>query len=184
MLNIDQTEPAWYCFTALPKKEHQAALILQREAAIETFCPRIAYDKSTKRGKVRFVECLFPGYLFAFTDLRTDYRRIRATLGIRDVVAFGGQIPPVPNAFIDDLRSRMHEENLHAVPAPVLKVGQTVTVTEGPFRNWQAVISGELDGQQRIRLLLDFLGRQIEIKMHYDKVILPDAAPKRKVWEG
>lgn len=183
MPDLSATEPGWFCFKALPKKEHLAAELLRREAGLEVFCPRLAYHKKTRRGKVRFVEPLFPGYVFLNVDLQTEYRRIRATQGIRDVVAFGPRVPPVPPAFIEQLRTRLDEENLREVPDPALAPGKEVVITEGPFRDWKAVITGEVDARQRVALLLDFLGRQLEVKVATRDLLIPQESPKERVWE-
>jgi transcriptional antiterminator RfaH len=184
MPDLTRSEPGWYCFKALPKKEHIAADLLRREAALETLCPRIAYMKKTRRGKVRFVEPLFPGYVFVKADLREAYRRIRATAGIRDVVAFGERLPRIPEGFIEELRARLDNENLRALPEPVVRPGQEVTILEGPFKQWNAIVSGELDARQRVALLLDFLGRQMEIRIPVSDVLVDTENPKGRVWEA
>jgi transcriptional antiterminator RfaH len=183
MPDITQAEPGWYCFKALPKKEHIAARLLVHYPGIETLCPRISYTRKTRRGKVRFVECLFPGYVFIRTDLKQQYRLIRATQGIRDVVAYGDRVPVIPDAFIEDLRQRLDEENHKPIPEPALKPGQEVVITEGPFRDWKAIVTGELDARQRVALLLDFLGRQMELKVEAKDLLVEGETPKKKVWE-
>ncbi|MGC9450690.1 MAG: transcription termination/antitermination protein NusG [Oceanipulchritudo sp.] len=183
MPDLTKTEAGWYCFKALPKKEHIAASLLNQVEGLEALCPRISYMKKTRRGKVRFVECLFPGYVFVHGDLQEKYRLVRSTQGIRDVVSFGERVPRIPDVFIDDLKRRLDEENVAPIPEPALKRGQEVTITEGPFRDWRAVVSGELDARQRVALLLDFLGRQMEIKVPVKDLISEEKPPKGRVWD-
>jgi len=183
MPDITKAEPGWFCFKALPKKEHIASELIRHDLSLETLCPRITYPKKTRRGKVNFTEPLFPGYVFVCADLIEHYRHIRSIQGVRDIVAFGTRLPRLPEAFIEDLKTRLDEENRKVLPDPVLKPGQSVTITEGPFKDWQAVISGELDSRQRVALLLDFLGRQMELKVPASDVLLDREQPGRKVWE-
>ena len=183
MPDFTKAQPGWYCFKALPKKEHIAARLLQQRDGLPAICPRIAYFKKTKRGKVRFVECLFPGYLFVRADLTEHYRLIRATQGIRDVVSFGDRLPRLPEAFIEDLKARLDAENVRPIPDPIIRAGQEVTIAEGPFRDWKAVVSGEMDATQRVALLLDFLGRQLEIRLPAKDVIVESEKPGKRVWE-
>ena len=180
---IANTEPGWYCLKALPKKEHIAALSLAREMQMECFCPRIRYEKKTRRGKVHFIECLFPGYVFVHTDLRVTYRQMRSIRGIRDVVAFGDRVPRIPDGFMEALRTGLDEEALKEVPSPVLTPGREVVIVEGPFKDLNAVISGQLDGQQRVAVLLEFLGRQMEIKIPASNVLLQDDNPRQRAME-
>ncbi len=183
MLDLGQLQPGWYCFKALPKKEHIAARLLGSVEGIEVFCPRLAYEKKTRRGKVRFVECLFPGYLFIHADIAQRYRHIRSTQGIRDIVAFGSRVPVIEDAFIEELRLRIGRDLPKELPDPVIQAGQSVTITEGPFKDLQAVVTGELDGRQRVALLLDFLGRQMEVKVPVKDVIPEKRQPKQELWE-
>ena len=73
------TEPTqepreWFCLRTQTKREHIAAAILSRMSALEVFCPRISQVKRTRTGKKRFVEAMFPGYIFAKFHYPTHYR--------------------------------------------------------------------------------------------------------------
>lgn len=180
---VDSPE-GWYCFAALPKKEHIAAQLLRAERGMDVLCPRVSYLKLTKRGKVKFTEPLFPGYLFIKTDLVNEYRIIQSTQGIRCLVTYGERAPLVPESFIEALRARLDAENVKALPQPVLKDGQTVKIAEGPFRNWEAVVRGEVGPRDRVTLLLDFLGRQMAVRVPVESVIVETDKPRNRVWES
>lgn len=180
MPSIQNSEPGWYCFKALPKREHIAALSLSRELELQCFCPRIKYEKKTKRGPVHFVECLFPGYVFVNTNLQETYRRILATRGIRDVVAFGDRVPRVPNSLIDTIKAQLDETDLKEIPAPVLSPGKEVSIIEGAFKDLNAVISGQLDSRQRIAVLLNFLGREMEVTLPASSLFVEIDNPRQK----
>src|SRR5690606_14272011 len=70
----DPTKPAWYCARTQPKREHIAAQQLRELEGIEVFCPRIRYRKATRRGKVWWIEPLFPGYILV-RFIRADMER-------------------------------------------------------------------------------------------------------------
>lgn len=180
MPDFRNAQPGWYCFQAIPKKEHLAARLLSVEPGLSAFCPRIAFYRKTRRGRVRFVECLFPGYLFVHGDMRVSYRLVRSTAGVREVVCFGDRVPVLPEAFIEELRSRVGPEEIALpVPEPVLRAGMEVTITEGPFRDWNAVVEGEVDARQRVALLLDFLGRRMEVRLPVSDLMAREAQPRR-----
>lgn len=107
MPDLSNADEAWYCFQALTKREHIAAELIRAELQLPVFCPRISYNKATRRGKVRFVEPLFPGYLFLKGDLREHFRRISAVQGVRRLVSYGDRVPKVPESFIAELKSRI-----------------------------------------------------------------------------
>jgi transcriptional antiterminator RfaH len=182
MPDLNDSELAWYCFQAQPKREHVAARILALECAVEAFCPRIAYNKLTRRGKVRFVEPLFPGYLFVHAELRLVYRQIMATKGVRRLVSYGEQVPRVPACFISELRAQLAAEDCVDVPEPELTPGARVRIIEGPFRDWEAVVAGLVPARDRVRLLLEFLGQQLPVELRTSQVHQEISNPKASAW--
>ena len=93
--------PAWYVVHARPKCEHLAAALMRELPGVESYCPRIRFQRSTRRGKVWFVEALFPGYLFVRFDPELSLRAVRHAQHVIRVVEFGGRLCAVPDAVID-----------------------------------------------------------------------------------
>lgn len=185
MPELISTEPAWYCFQALTKKEHIAASLLRTRLQIEVFCPRITYQKRTRRGKVWFTDPLFPGYLFIKTDLSIYYRQILATNGIKFLVTYGNRVPVIPEKFIFELRARLPDNESREIPEPEIKDGTPVVLAEGPFAHWPAIVRGRVNARNRVKLLLDFLGRQMEVEVSAASLMLQsdEGPPRHKVWE-
>jgi transcriptional antiterminator RfaH len=52
-----------------------------------------------------------------------------------------------------------------------LKIGQPVHIIEGPFRGLEVVITQVLPARERIRVLVDFLGRSLEMEVPEAKVL-------------
>jgi transcriptional antiterminator RfaH len=171
MPNLYDCELGWYALKASPKKEHLAAQLLGRTMEMEAFCPRLRYTKRTKRGPVKFVEALFPGYLFVRTELKDNYRRIMATGGVTGLVRYGENVPAVPDAFIEQLRERL-DGDIQEEPEVVLEPGQAVTIVEGPFKDWNAVVSGLVPARDRVAILLDFLGQTLELKVTPESLMI------------
>jgi transcriptional antiterminator RfaH len=170
-------EARWYCLRSQTKKEHLAAAQIRSRVGIEVFAPRITYSKKTKRGKVRFTEALFPGYLFCFCPIEEHLRHLMAIPGVLTIVRYGDRIPPIPAEFIQELKSRIPSEN-HEAPDPVIEVGAPVTIVEGPFKDLQAVVTQVLGARDRVRILLEFLGRQAEVEVSTHAVFREDRRPK------
>ena len=81
-------DPGWFCVRTQTKREHIAAGHLRELEAVEVFCPRLRYRKATRRGKIWWVEPLFPGYLLAKFNLAEMERAVTFCQGVRGLVRF------------------------------------------------------------------------------------------------
>jgi transcriptional antiterminator RfaH len=138
---VRDTKTEWFCVRSKPKAEHIAAKHLE-EAAFEVFLPRIRFQRLTRRGRVWFTEALFPGYLFSRFDRGLSFRQVCATNGVTTVVI-----------------------------APGLEPGDEVTIAAGPFQGLLAVVNQVMPAPQRVRVLLEFLGRQTSVEVSSETVI-------------
>ena len=156
--------PAWFCLKAQPKREHLAAAGLRREMGIACFSPRLRFRKMTQRGSVWFVEAMFPAYLFAHFVYADQHRRILHSPSIRGIVQFGEQVATVAAEAIASMQQYTGEEEIVTVD-PEIEVGQTVQIAEGPFQGLHALVTRILPAKERIRVLLEFLGRSVETEL-------------------
>ena len=150
--------PAWYCVRTQPKHEHISAATLTRHLGLEVFHPRLRLERATRRGVVRVVEPLFPCYLFVRCSLGERLDEIRYINGISSLVHFGGKIPVVPEAVIDELKQCFEADEPIAVEDH-LYPGADVTVAEGAFQGFSGIVVRLLPARQRVQILLEFLGR-------------------------
>ena len=97
----DRGTVRWYCVQTRPKSEHIAAAGLARFDGVEAYCPRIRYQKVTRRGKVWFREALFPNYIFARFDAEESLRAVSSSQAVVRVVGFGDVLGEVPAAVLD-----------------------------------------------------------------------------------
>ncbi len=160
--NLSMTEPQseWYCFQAQPKREHIAAEILRQEIRCKVFCPRISYFKATKRGKIRWVEPLFPGYIFVYCMRELHQRQILATTGIARIVAFGDHVPVISDTIIASMEQELANAQAD-LDRDVIVENQEVIIADGPFRNMRAMVLGKIPARDRVKILIDFLGRKV-----------------------
>ena len=152
---------AWYCVRSKVKQEHVAAGSLRQLPEVDVFAPRLRFRRKTRRGPVWFVEALFPGYLFARFNWATQVRAVQYARGVLGVVHFGVKPAIVPEAIVDDLRQTMDGHELRVI-ARELAVGDEVQVTVGPLAGLQVVVQQLLPARERVKVLLDFLGRRVE----------------------
>jgi transcriptional antiterminator RfaH len=166
-------DPVWFCLKTQPKREHLAATALRRQFGVECFSPRLRFRRMTQRGPVWFVEAMFPGYLFAKFVYSEQHRAVEGSHGIRGIVHFGVHLAMLPENIVSGLRSRVGEEEVVTVDSS-LKVGQSVEIVEGPFRGLEALVTRLLPARERIRVLLEFLGRPLEMEISTTQVLSPE----------
>jgi len=162
--------PVWFCLKAEPKREHLAAAALRRRFAIECLSPRLRFRKLTQRGPIWFVEAMFPGYLFAKFVYSTQHRAVESSHGVRGIVRFGERLATLPEHTVMALQSKAGAEELVTIDSSP-KIGQPVHIVEGPFQGFEVVVTQVLPAKERVRVLLDFLGRSLEMEVPTGKVL-------------
>ena len=157
-------KPFWFCLKAQPKREHLAATALRRQFHIECFSPRLRFRRMTRRGPVWFVEAMFPGYLFAKFVYGEQHRAVESSHGIRGIVHFGDRLATLSDDIMAALQSRVGAEEVVTVDSSI-KIGQPVQITEGAFQGLEGVVTHLLPAKERVRVLLEFLGRSLEMEI-------------------
>ena len=163
-------EAYWFCLRTQPKHEHVAAAVLRRQFDVPCFAPRLRFRKATRRGAVWFVEAMFPGYLFAEFVYKQKHRIVEHASGIQGVVHFGNNLALVDSGTISTLQSKAGEEETVTID-PEIQVGQPVTIAEPPFSGLEAVVTRVLPAKERVKVLLEFLGRPVETEVATHKVL-------------
>ena len=170
--------PEWFCVRTQTKREHIAANHLRELEGVEVFCPRLRYRKATRRGKIWWVEPLFPGYLLARFDMAEMERAVTFCQGVRGLVRFGSKIPPVPESFVQALRKEVHDrsdsddEEMFSV-APVIQAGDEVEIAHGPLQGMQGTIVSVAPAAERVKVLLEFLGQPQAVDVDLFSILLP-----------
>ena len=177
----------WYGVRTQTKREHIAAQHLRTLEEVEVFCPRLRYRKATRRGKVWWIEPMFPGYILARFNLEEMERAVTFTQGVRGLVRFGGEIPSIPTSFVEIIR---RETLAHSSPdddpecitlTPELLAGDEIEVANGPLQGMQGTVIQILPAAERVKILLEFLGRPNIVEIDLFSLLLPrKPVPKSK----
>ncbi len=171
------SQPAWFCVRAQTKREHIAAEHLRALEGIEVFCPRIRYRKATRRGKIWWLEPLFPGYVLAKFGLAEMERAVTFCQGVRGLVRFGNGIPAVPAAFVEGLkhevRSRLATDEGVFTVSPTIEIGDEVEIAVGPLRGMKGTIITVPSASERVKILIEFLGQPQAIDVDLFSILLP-----------
>jgi transcriptional antiterminator RfaH len=166
----NEADSAWYCLYSRRKQEHVAAAHVTLLGSIPVFCPRIRFRRQTRGGAtVMVTEALFPGYFFARFCLEI-LPLVRSAHGVSSIVRFGDWYPVIEDNVIEQLRDETGGNTITEV-VPEFAPGDSVRLTEGPLAGLEAVITQVLPGKERIRLLLEFLGRETVTEARTNQVI-------------
>ena len=158
----------WYLVQCKPKDSFRAEMHLQNQG-FECFHPTLPIKRKI-RGKIKtIIEPLFPFYLFMLLSNTQNWSSIRSTRGVSRIVRFKESFAVVSHELIDGLRLQCNK--LHGIlPESLYKVGQKVRVTDGCFKDIEAIITAT-KGEERVILLLNLLGRSQELEMPVDMVV-------------
>jgi len=114
---------------------------------------------------------LFPGYLFLNYDLEEQgWARLHRIPQLLGLVAFGGEVPPVPDEVIDELAQRVRAINGTGGLWTRFRSGDRVRVALGPTESLAEVIEETKSPQSRVRVLMEFLGRLVEARVRWQDV--------------
>lgn len=156
---------SWYAMRSKPNKESFLAGQLE-SYGIEVFFPRIRITPVNPRS--RKVRPFFPNYLFVHVDLdEVNVSTLRWMPGASGLVSFDGDPAAVPDPLIAAIERQLDLLNVASRQLTHdLKSGDQVTVVDGPFAGYEAIFDARLSGQDRVRVLLNFLqARQVPVEL-------------------
>jgi transcriptional antiterminator RfaH len=154
----------WYVLQTKPNACDIASANLERQGYL-AFMPLQRITRRTRKGLQKRLRPLFPGYLFlSGHESGINWRAIGNTRGVRRVLTVAnGQPAELPENFVNDL-SRMMDENGIIKASATFGAGDSVRIVNGPMAGWIANVL-ELNDVDRIRLLLDVMGRKVPFEV-------------------
>ena len=157
----------WYVARTRPLAEYTTRDNLQA-AGVEVFLP------CTPMRPNRWGHSdapMFPGYLFLKYDFEVrgwdPLHRIPHPVRL---VAFDGVSPPLPHEVIDELAQRVEAYNGRGGLWTRFSPGQKVRVTSGPVESLAEVVEEAKSPRDRVKVLMEFLGRVVEAKVPWHDV--------------
>ena len=162
-------EKAWFCVRSQPKHEHIAAANLNQMPGIEVFNPRLQCRKITRRGPVRFVESLFPNYLFVrFAPAMLE--DIKYAGGVSYIVHFGDRYPTIPEGVMKELKENFDQRESQLF-LEVPEEGEEVMITDKALYGLQGIVLRVLPAKERVQVLLEMLGRTATVELNLKSVV-------------
>jgi transcription antitermination factor NusG len=122
----------------------------------EAFLPTVTRWSRWKDRKKKIDWPLFPGYCFARFDPEERLPILKCT-GVVNIVAFNGEIAPIPEHEIEGIR-RLLDSNLQYDPCPFIREGMVVEVVSWPLKGVIGRIVRK-GAHARLVLAVDLIGR-------------------------
>jgi len=156
------------------RQEETAVTNLERQN-YRCYMPMIHLEKIRRGKSVIVEEPMFPSYVFVQLENSENgkgisdgsgkgqsWTPIRSTLGVRDLVRFGGQSPKVDPDLIAALLER--EQLQQTTPQALFAAGDKVVVTEGAFAGLEAIYQ-TADAECRSMILLNLLNKPVQMRI-------------------
>jgi len=148
----------WLTLYTKPRQERKVAAALTGRG-IETYFP--VMDEYSTHSRRLEPSPFFPCYLFARVDLSAcSFAQLQWTPGLRSIVRFSGKMALISDSDIAHIRQRLNDLQGSMDPMGCgFTQGDRVRIVTGPLQDLEAVFDRPLSKRQRVRILLDFLGR-------------------------
>lgn len=144
-----------WCLVRTKGRQENWAAQNCKQQDMETFLPRYIEPGS---GVPR---ALFPGYLFVRPN--DQWKKLRNTYGVIDIVMMGGNPDWVPKAIMKALRANVDKDGIVTLPRQRKpQKGEAVEIKIGAWQGFTGLYDG-LNPEGRIRVLLKFMGREVAL---------------------
>ena len=167
-MTVHDSGTAWFLAQLRPNCGQIAERNLTRQG-FRTFLP---LEQGTARRSGRFVDALmplFPGYIFvAVQKSAGQWRTINSTYGVTRLISFGQQPAPVPLDIVSQLMLRCDAAG-KLLPPRLLKPGDQVRVTAGPFAQFVAEIE-TIAPDRRVWVLMEIMGGQTRVAVKASQI--------------
>jgi transcription antitermination factor NusG len=152
----------WYVINTRPKKEFQVERLLE-EGGFDVYNP-----KYKQEGTIR---PFFTGYEFVLFDFPEQYRLIKYTRGVKNLVGNEDGPIPISDTIIHEIKAReidgfIELEKYGREPS----VGDEIQVMEGPLKGLKGLFKKELSGKDRAMILLNYVSYQGQLIIEKKKI--------------
>ncbi len=140
-----------------------------QQGSIDVLAPKLRLRKFKEGKFVYVVEPMFPGYIFVKFHAIDEFHLVKYTRGVKNIIHFGGRIIPVQEELIEYIKSKL-EDGVATVQKRQFEKGERIIIKDGPFKNMSGMFEQELEGKERVAILLD--GIQYSARMEIDRDLI------------
>ena len=154
----------WYVVNTKPHSEFKVINYFSSKGIV-SFMPKLLVTKKHARKIEKVLRPLFPTYLFIYSNIRTNFRLINNTIGVKGILSSGDDPSSVPIEVINDLFSYVDSDGIvNALDTSHYKIGQKIEINDGIFKGNIGSFCG-LSDKDRVLLFLNFLGRKVQVSI-------------------
>ena len=158
----------WYAVHLRSNQERSTATFLE-DRGVELFMPTYRVQSRRRDRDLVLSAPLFAGYIFVQLDLQSPDRiQVLKAPGVVRLVGFGDQATPIDDEVIDSLKILVGTGN-EVRPHPLIKAGNQVEVTAGPFAGAIGKLH-EAEGRPKLIVEIEFLGRAVAVEIDAQQV--------------
>ncbi len=170
----------WFVLRVASNKENYVRETLLRKVQIENMTHLVGRilvptekTKTIKGGKQKITETkLYPGYVFVEMRLEDDGRipqdvffLIKETTGVGDFVGTAGRPTPMQEHEIEKMLKDSKKPDEEPIVQLTFEKGETVSIKEGPFQNYEGTVDEVLPEKGLVRVLVTIFGRQAPVEL-------------------
>ena len=185
MSETEQDRAQWFVVQTMSGQEHKVKQSIERRRTMEgvedlVFDVVIPTERVSERRQGRRVTTdrkLYPGYILMRTCLFEDDGKpnhkawyfIRETPGIIGFV--GGERPvPLSTREVEEMLQQCQAGDEGAKPKVTFQIGETVTIRDGAFENFEGVIESVDSDRGKLRVSVSIFGRSTPVEVEYWQV--------------
>jgi len=160
-MELKTSSKHWYVAYTFPNAEKsiQRSLVKMQ---ITSFLPLRETVRDWKDRRKKISTPLFPNYIFIYSSHKERYEAL-CVKGIVKYVSFEGKPAIIRNEQIESLKRLVHGD-IEVHQRSVLKPGNRVTITDGPFCGVVGTLE-RINGNTRLVVVIDCLGRAVSVNI-------------------
>jgi len=178
-------EKQWFVLHTLSGQENKVRESIERRARLaemgdlvgEVLVPteKVIETKSSRRTTT--VKKFFPGYVLVNLALYTDQKTINERVWYfiqetQGIIGFIGGERPVPlrPQEVETILRQVEEKKDKVRPKVTFEPGETVTIIEGPFQNFNGVVEEADPEHGKLKVSVTIFGRTAPVELEYSQV--------------
>lgn len=178
---MENTQPQWYILRSYIKNVKTIKDLIEKRLRLEQmeglvkeiFIPSEEVAFKVKGKETKNTVTYFPGYILIKMCL-TDklWHLLNSLPNISSFVGHGDNNTPsiVSEKEIELIRKQIDEGVKQAQFDSTYKIGQSVSIVEGPFKEFNGVIEHINHEKSKLTILVNIFGRSTPLELAFDKV--------------